>query len=170
MGSSEPCPLAPVLRQRFDGDLNYVVDAYRVGPSVALCNYVCPAVLGVSRFLPDGSCAVRARLLREVYFSTFPRDPWSVLSARLDALSDGRPETRRLIETVKDIVQRYVFLAAYVSVNRDSPDFPQLLAETMSTEDYWPGDTDPAVIDLFDDLRRTEEAALRQRVRQRAWK
>ena len=166
MNVSKECPLAPMLRQQFSEELNYIVGTYDVGPSVALCNFICPAVVGRSQTLPDGTCAVRARLLREAYFTFRPlhRDPWSRLSTRLDALDNGTAKTKQLLATVKEIVKRYVFLVAYIAANRENKDFPNLLAETVEGEECWPSNTDPDVLSLYEEMFWEEREEARSRL------
>ncbi|MCL6477077.1 MAG: hypothetical protein K6T65_01550 [Peptococcaceae bacterium] len=79
------------------------------------------------------------------------------LSLRLDALRDGTPETDCLIDTIWDVLERYVFINAYIAANRDSRDFADLLSELVESEENWPADVDPDVLALFDALREEEE-------------
>ncbi|MEW6770087.1 MAG: hypothetical protein AB1330_01660 [Bacillota bacterium] len=82
----------------------------------------------------------------------------ALLFERMDALKDGTPEADRLVETLKEMALRYIFISAYVSVNRDAPDFPELAVEMLSGEDVWPDSTDPDVMGLFRALQETERA------------
>lgn len=83
------------------------------------------------------------------------------LNRRIDALNDGRPETECLLNTIKDIVNRYVFIAAYVAVNADLPEWSELAVELLETEHYWPKGTDPDVLALFEEYK-AEEIKMRQ--------
>jgi hypothetical protein len=58
------CPVAQILRVQFAAEIAAAQNARAVGLSFALCNVVCPAVMGHRESLPDGQCAVRARLLK----------------------------------------------------------------------------------------------------------
>jgi len=78
------------------------------------------------------------------------------LTSRIDALRDGAPEVSRFIDTIWEALERYTFLTAYVAANRDSKDFPKLLAETMEDEDRWPEAADPDVLALFEIYRQEE--------------
>lgn len=72
------------------------------------------------------------------------------LTSRIDALRDGTPEVGRLIDTLWEVLERYVFLTAYVAANRDDDNFPQMLVETMEDEDRWRAEeTDPDVIAFY---------------------
>ncbi|MEW6227280.1 MAG: hypothetical protein AB1700_04190 [Bacillota bacterium] len=60
------CPIAQILRVQFAAEIAAAQEKHRVGPSLALCSIVCPAILGHTEDLPDGRCSVRARFLKEV--------------------------------------------------------------------------------------------------------
>lgn len=88
------------------------------------------------------------------------------LFSRLDALKDNTSETDLLIETLKDVLRRYLFVSAYVAANRSSSDWPSLAVELLSEEDWWPSSTDPDVLALFKKWRE-EEFAYRVKREQR---
>lgn len=62
---NDECPVAQILRVQFAAEIAAAQEEYKVGPSLALCSIVCPTILGHYESLPDGRCAVRARLLKE---------------------------------------------------------------------------------------------------------
>ncbi|MEW6227271.1 MAG: hypothetical protein AB1700_04145 [Bacillota bacterium] len=72
------------------------------------------------------------------------------LFSRLDALRNGDPEVDRLLDTAKDVLDRYIFISAYVAAKRDSSEFPKLILELLETEDSWAENTDPDVLALFE--------------------
>ena len=83
------------------------------------------------------------------------------LAERLaSALDNGTPEGKALYQTILDIVNRYVFISAYVSVNRMDPEWPQLAVELLSTDDVWLDSTAEIVLRMFQ-LRRLSELAYR---------
>lgn len=56
------------------------------------------------------------------------------LLSRIKDLKNGNPTTDNLIDAVADIVDRYIFIAAYASINRDRPDWGQLANELLAAE------------------------------------
>lgn len=90
----------------------------------------------------------------------------SKLFSRLDALKDGTLETDCLVETLKDVLRRYLFVSAYVAANRSAPDWPDLAVELLSEEDCWPSSTDPDVLALFSKEREKEFAYRAKREQQ----
>ena len=79
------CPLSEYLQIAFAEEIIKIRDAYAVGPSIALCNYLCPAVLGFYESTENKACAIRKRLLNEDKFadiaiaeesSTWEQEPW----------------------------------------------------------------------------------------------
>lgn len=58
------CPIGEFLLKEHAGEIESAGKKHGVGWSIALCAYVCPAVLGVSENAPDGRCAIRLRLLK----------------------------------------------------------------------------------------------------------
>lgn len=93
---------------------------------------------------------------------------WDIISARLDKFRDGTTKTEQLLNTVKRIVDRYIFLVAYIAVNRDVPDFAQLLMEAVEGEECWDRDTDPDILAFFEETRSNEEDHARRRVQKEA--
>lgn len=75
---------------------------------------------------------------------------------RLNALKDGTPDTECLVETLKSVLDRYVFIASYVAVNYSPPDWVELVNELLSAEYSWPEDTDPDVLALFEARKAAE--------------
>ncbi|MEM3486069.1 MAG: hypothetical protein QXI12_10665 [Candidatus Methanomethyliaceae archaeon] len=56
------------------------------------------------------------------------------LSERIRLLKGGSPETDRLIDVVGEIVDRYIFIAAYTAANRGTFDWHQLVEELLADE------------------------------------
>ncbi|RJX22308.1 MAG: hypothetical protein C4575_01730 [Desulforudis sp.] len=63
---NDECPIAQILRFQFAPEIAAAQEKYGIGPSAALCQYVCPAILGFSDERPDKTCAIRARFLKEI--------------------------------------------------------------------------------------------------------
>jgi len=59
------CPLSDYLYSAFADEIAKIRESYAVGPSIALCNYLCPAVLGFWEQTDSKACAIRKRLLNE---------------------------------------------------------------------------------------------------------
>lgn len=79
------------------------------------------------------------------------------LHARLRAMAEGDPNAVRLAETVWEVLARHVYVSAYVRAHRDSPEWPQLAADLLAEEDWWPPSTDPDVLAFFEEAVRLEE-------------
>lgn len=75
---------------------------------------------------------------------------------RLYALGDGSREADLLIETIRDALERYIFLSAYAAINRDAPDWPELACELLFEEGVWPECSDPDVLAVFEAEKEVE--------------
>lgn len=62
--NGKPCPVGEFLKKEHTEEIKVACEKHGVGWSIALCAYVCPAVLGVAETAPDGRCAIRLRLLK----------------------------------------------------------------------------------------------------------
>lgn len=87
------------------------------------------------------------------------------MERRLDALKDGTPKVDGVVETVKDALRRYLFIGAYVAVNRLASGWPDLAVELLSEEDGWPGNADPDVLAFAGALKAVEAGYRAERER-----
>jgi hypothetical protein len=60
----ERCPVGKFLLKKYSREIKAVGEKLEIGPSVALCGCVCPAVLGTAETAPDGRCVIRLRFLK----------------------------------------------------------------------------------------------------------
>jgi hypothetical protein len=55
------CPLSIWLEKTLPKQVARIDDEY--ASSDVVCNYICPVVIGKQEYLPDGRCAIHARLV-----------------------------------------------------------------------------------------------------------
>ncbi|ABZ83160.1 hypothetical protein HM1_0546 [Heliomicrobium modesticaldum Ice1] len=60
----EKCPIYAHLESRYAPDIDFIMNRYGVPDWQAICNEVCPNVLGYYEGTADGRCAIRLRMLR----------------------------------------------------------------------------------------------------------
>ncbi|MEW5899054.1 MAG: hypothetical protein AB1652_07780 [Bacillota bacterium] len=61
--SGSRCPLGIWLEKALTEQVARIENEYCIAPSIAVCDYICPIVIGRREQLPDGRCAVHARLI-----------------------------------------------------------------------------------------------------------
>jgi|GEM_PF-2453464 len=59
------CPLSEYLVQAFHKEIRDISERQLVGDNMALCTYLCPALLGYFEDTENEQCAIRKRLLNE---------------------------------------------------------------------------------------------------------
>jgi len=61
--SGEACPLCLYLKEKFTAVIESIRNDYAVGDSIAVCNILCPKILGYNQHNSKGMCAIRLRLI-----------------------------------------------------------------------------------------------------------